>query len=215
MKRFSLILVAAFAAAAVAGAQQAAAPFAPGQADGLQQELSAVLQEMSAAQLGTLSVADLVKVASRLSIARQKLAYVQHARMASMMFPGAGQFLTGDSLGGSLYLAGDLAIVAGVLIGGYFLLPPDLQFAQTDYLNNHFSDIRGKWEAHSFMEYLPTLGVMAGGMLLKGLLGHFSAVNAAKEARQNIADGKITFTPNFGRMGRGGMGMGLGMRMRM
>jgi hypothetical protein len=208
MKRLCIILVAVLAVATAAGAKQNAA------IGGVQEEISAVLQEMSADQIGTLSVADLVKVASRVSIAEQKTAYVQRARMASMMFPGAGQFMTGDTLGGSLFLLGDIAVMAGAMVGSYFLLPSDLQFTGTDYLNNHFDVIKAKWEAHSFMDYLPAFGVMAGGMLLKGILGHFSAVNAAGEARQNIADGKITFTPSFGFLG-GRFGMGMGMRMKM
>jgi hypothetical protein len=206
MKRLCIVLVAALAAAAMAGAKGQAAPA------GMQAELSAALTEMSSDQLGALTVADLVKVAERVSIAEQKVAYVQRARMASMMFPGVGQFITGDTLGGSLFVLGDVAIMAGALIGGYFLLPTDLQFTQTDYLNTSFTTLKGKWEGHTFMEYLPTFGVMAGGMLLKGILRHFSAVSAASEARQNIADGKITFTPNFALLGRGFM---MGMRMRM
>ena len=208
MKRFCFVLIAALAAAAAAGAQEAAPPA------GTQEELNAALQEISAAQIGTLSVADLVKVATRVSIVEQKIAYVQKVRMASMMFPGAGQFITGDALGGTLYTIGDLAIIAGTLIGGYFLLPPDLQFTQTDYLNTSISTIMTRLEGHTVINYLPTFGVMAGGMLLRGILGHFSAVNAASEARKNIADGKITFTPNFGFIGRG-FQMEMGVRMRM
>jgi hypothetical protein len=211
MKRFCIVLVVVLAAAAATGAQETAAPPA---ADGVQAELSAALQEMSAAQIGTLSVADLVKVAARVSIAEQKIAYVQKVRMASMMLPGAGQFITGDTLGGSLFVIGDVAIMAGAMIGSYFLLPGDLQFTGTDYLNTPFSTIRTRWEGHTFMEYLPAFGVMAGGMLLKGILGHFSAVSAAGEARKKIADGSITFTPNFAFMGRG-FGMGMTMHMRM
>ncbi len=218
MKRFCIVLVAALAAAAAAGAQEAAAPSASPAPGALQAELSAALQEMSGAQLGTLTVGDLVKVASRISIAEQKIAYVQRARRASMMFPGAGQFMTGDALGGSLFAAGDLAIVAGALVGAYFLLPGDLQIgngiggASTNYLYDSFTTIQARWENHNLVDYLPSFGVLAGGMILKGILGHFSAVNAASEARKNIADGKITFTPNFGFMNRGFM---MGMRMRM
>jgi hypothetical protein len=214
MKRFFIVLVAVLAAVAAAGAQEKAAPA------GTQAELNAALQELSAAELGTLTVADLVKVAERVSVAEQKVAYVQRARMASMMLPGAGQFMTGDALGGSLFLIGDIAIMAGAMIGSYLYLPPNLLIGDgvggttTNYLTDSFAVMKARFEGHSFMEYLPSMGFMAGGMILKGILGHFSAVSAAGEARKNIADGKITFTPNFGFMGRGFM-MGMGMRMKL
>jgi hypothetical protein len=52
---------------------------------------------------------------------------------------------------------------------------------------------------------------MAGGMLLDCLLRMASAGHAAGLARKNIAEGKITFEPEAGFMGRGFM---MGMRVR-
>ena len=67
---------------------------------------AAALQDLSSTQVGTLTVGDMVKIAERVSIAEQKLHYVQKVRMASLMHPGAGQFMTGDAVGGALFLAG-------------------------------------------------------------------------------------------------------------
>lgn len=205
MKRTIIAMVLSAALAAAAFAQEKAPD-----SSGFQQELSAALQDMSGTQLGTLTVGDLEKIAGRVSIVVQKIHYVKKARRASFMHPGAGQFMTGDALGGSLFLAGGLAIVTGTLLGAYFLLPSNVQFSGLDYLHAPMGSIRTTWQSNSIMDYLPSIGVLAGGMVLKAILGHFSAVNAESRARANIAEGKVTFTPNLGMMGPG---FGMGMRM--
>ncbi|MGA2975535.1 MAG: hypothetical protein ABSF77_09525 [Spirochaetia bacterium] len=206
MKRIIIAAVIAAAFVATAFSQEtAAAPIS------VQQELRAALQELSAAQLGTLTVGDLEKVAERVSIATQKIQYVQKARMASFMLPGAGQFMTGDALGGSLFVAGDLTVAAGTLLGAYFLLPTNVQFSSLNWFTAPLSNVRTTFESNSFVQYLPSLGVMAGGMLLTAVLRHFSAGIAARDAWQNIQNGKVTFTPTLGFLDRG---FGVGMRMR-
>jgi hypothetical protein len=177
----------------------------------MQQELTMALEQMSATQIGTLTVGDLLKAAERVSLASQKIHYVQRARMASMMLPGTGQFMTGDALGGSLYLTADLAVMAGTMIGAYYLLPANVQFMSFDYMNRPMADIHTTWLSNNISSYLPSLGVMAGGMVLKGVLGHFAAQGAAARARKNIADGTVTFTP---RLGFFDSGFGMGMMMR-
>jgi hypothetical protein len=191
MKRTWLVIAAIAAFAACAGAQQALSPA------GMQAELGAALQEMSASQLGTLTVGDLTRLAARISIAEQQRRYIQRARTASWHLPGAGQLMTGDTLGGSLFLAGDAAVIAGTLIGAYLLLPSSVQFSSLDYFNDPISTIRSRWEGNSILNYLPSCGILLGGMIVKHILGHFSAEEAVKRARQNIAEGTVTFTPNF------------------
>ncbi len=206
MKRVCLVIAVIAAMAVGAGAQQALSP------TGLQTALGAALQEMSASQLGTLTVGDLAQLAARISIAEQQDHYVRKARNASWLFPGVGQFMTGDTLSGSLYLAGGVAVIAGTLIGAYLLLPSNVQFASTDYFHDPLSTIRSRWEGNSIVDYLPSAGFMLGGMILKAILGHFSAEDAAKRARQNIDDGTVTFTPNLEFLG--GREPGIGLRMR-
>ena len=210
MKKILIVLAIACAAAGAAGAEQM---MSPASTPGLEAELTAALQDLGATPLGTLTVGDLAKVAARLSIAEQKAGYVRRAQMASMMMPGAGQFLTGDTAGGVLFLAGDLVVAAGSMIGAYLFLPDNVKMGAggLDYMNNPISTIKARWEGNSAMDYLPSVGIMAGGMLLKGLLCHFSARSATVTALKNIADGTITFTPNFGFMGRG---FGMGMQMK-
>jgi hypothetical protein len=197
--------------AGLAFAQDAAAAPVNGPAP-MAGELLGALQDLSVAQIGALTVGDLAQVAARLSVASQRLAYVNRAAISSMIMPGAGQFMTGDTLGGVLFMTGNLALVAGTLAGVYFLLPADLQFTSLDYYTAPFSTIKATYESHSMQEYLPAAGVMAGGMLARALLAHVSARLATEEARENIAKGKVTFQP---RMDFRNGGFMMGMRMRM
>jgi hypothetical protein len=205
MKHWTLLAAIAALAVAVPNvhAQQAAAP------EGIPAGMGAWLQAMSAEQLGTLTVEDLVKLAERISVSEQEARYVQRARAASRFVPGAGQFMTGDTLGGALFLGGDIALAAGTLIGAYLLLPANVQFSSVNYLDDPIASIRSRWEANSISSYLPSFGVCLGGMILKHILGHFASIEAAKSARKNIADGKVTFTPNFDFLGRPGIGLGM------
>ncbi len=205
MKKILLVFTVLCAAAAFAAAQDQGSQ-APGD------DLTAALQEISAAQLGTLTVADIVRVAGRMSVAAQAQAYVRHAAVSSLVLPGAGQFMTGDTLGGVLFLAGDLAVITGTVLGWYFLLPANLQFTSLDYLNTPIETIRTTWHSHTINDYLPSFGVAVGGMALRGILGYVSARLASKEARNNIASGKVQFTPRLGFTGNGFM-MGFGLRM--
>jgi hypothetical protein len=217
MKRTLVILL---GLAVAAGAF--AAPWQPRQSE-LQKELAQILAQSSSEQLGTMTIADVEKLAGEVSVAVQKAHYVQRARMASFMLPGAGQLMTGDALGGSLFLVTDIALFAGTIVGAYYLLPANVQIGGAsglDYLNTPMVGIKNAWEANTLLGYLPSIGVMAGGMILRGILGVWSSKTAAEDARQAIADGKVTFEPDFfplfGMMGPGGgPGMGMGMMMRM
>jgi hypothetical protein len=163
-------------------------------------------------ELGALSYGQLREVAGRLSVARQKDRFVARSKAMSFMIPGSGQFLNKDYGSGAAFLAADLAVVAGTLVGAYYLLPDDLRFQQMDYLNTSFNDIHDAWRAHSFTDYLPSLGVLAGGGVLKAILGQFSSMHAGRLARRNIDAGKITFEPNLLALPDGGLMMGLGWR---
>ena len=163
-------------------------------------------------ELGALSYGELRELAGRFSVARQKDRFVARSKARSFIMPGSGQLLNKDYGSGAAFLAADLAVVAGTLIGAYYLLPDDLQFRQLDYFNTSWSGIRTAWEGHSFMDYLPSMGLLAGGGVVKAILGQLSATHAGKLARRNIDGGKITFEPDLLFLPDGGMMMGLGWR---
>ncbi len=183
----------------------------------LNAEIAAILDQSGQSQLGTMTVAELQRIAGQISIAIQKEEYVRRAGAASMMLPGLGQFRTGDSLNGSLFLAGDIVLFAGTLVGAYFLLPSNVQFASMDYLNTPLSSIRSTWESNTIIDYAPAIGVAAAGMAAQMLLRWISSRNAREDARQAVESGKVTFEPElvplFDPLGRGGM-PGVGMRLR-
>jgi hypothetical protein len=179
----------------------------------LTNEVNAILEHSSSAQISAMSLGDFEKIAGQISIAYQKYDYIQRSRAASLMLPGLGQFKNGDALGGSLFLAGDLAVVAGTLVGAYFLLPSNVQFGSLDYLNAPLATWRTTWQSNSLLSYLPSAGVLLGGMLVQGALRWISAENAMSEARRSIASGKVTFEPKLVPV-VGPMGMGMMMRFR-
>ncbi len=90
-------------------------------------------------ELGALSYGELRELAGRLSVALQKDRFVARSKAMSFMMPGSGQFLNKDYGSGAAFLATDLAVVAGTLIGAYYLLPDDLRFQQLDYFNTSFA----------------------------------------------------------------------------
>lgn len=180
------------------------------------QALKLLLAENGGKKLNALTAAEVRKALDVVSVARQQQAYVSRSEMASLFVPGAGQFMNKAPAAGSLYLAGDLAIAAGSLVGAYFLLPSDLQFGQTNYFTDTYSSIETKWKNHSFVDYLPSAAVMFGGMVLDHVLRHFSAENAGDLARKNIKDKKVTFRPEPFMVipGPHGPRMGFGMGFR-
>ena len=180
----------------------------------LQDEIEAILDEYSETAISDLTFGQIEDIMGRLSVPMQEAAYVKRSKMASMIIPGAGQFINGEALSGTLFLVADVAVAAGTMVGAYFLLPSELHFDQLDYLNSSHTEIKTAWktamENATLAEMLPLAGVMTGGMLLHHLVSGFSARNAGQLARENIESGKVTFEPklNFG----GKMGMGFSMK---
>jgi len=164
------------------------------------------------AELGSLSYGELREQAGRLSVALQKDRFVARSKAMSYMLPGSGQLLNKEYGSGAAFLATDLVLGVGTLVGTYFLLPADLRFNELNYFDTPFNVIRDTWEGHTFMDYLPSMALMAGGAVLRAILGQFSAAHAEKLARRNIDGGKIDFTPDLLLQPGGGMMMGLGWR---
>jgi len=174
----------------------------------MEQELEAAASELSSGQVGALTMDDIEKIAFHLSIAVQKERYVQRMRNASFALPGLGQFMAGDTLGGWLFIAWDVTVLAGTLVSAYLVLPANVQFSSLDYLNSSLSTIRNAWLSNSLLSYLPLVGVIAGGVILETVLRYVSADNAERTAQKNIEEGKVTFQPTLD-FGDGGLGLGM------
>ena len=179
----------------------------------LEQQLEAVLSAKESSVLGDFTVGEAQELLGEISIAYQKAAYVSKSRAASFMLPGMGQFMNDDPGAGALFLSLDLLTGVGTLLGAYFLLPNELQFDQLNYFKDSYDTIENRWKQQSFVDLLPSLGVLAGGGLVQVILRGVSSNHAAKLAEQKIAAGEITFEPKLSILpgGPGAMGFGMGM----
>ena len=180
----------------------------------LERQLEAALAEKEGSVLGDMTVGEAQDLLGEISIAYQKAAYVAKSRAASLMLPGMGQFMNDDPGTGALFLSLDVLTGVGTLLGAYFLLPDELQFDQLRYFKDSFQDIENAWKAQSFVDLLPTIGVLAGGGLVQVILRGVSSNHAAKLAEERITAGEITFEPKLSVLpvGPGAMGFGMGMK---
>ena len=151
------------------------------------------------------TVNDLLAVAEQVSVQRQEHAYVMHAAGASMMVPGGGQFVVGETGRGIAHLTAGLAIAGGAATGAWFLLPDELTsiLGDSSEVKTYFED----WQP----DLLPAAGVIAGGTLLYTINTIWSARAAARSASDQIASGDVVFEPNLAIVGAG---FGLGGRIR-
>ena len=185
------------------------------------EEVAAILPAVENAPIGEFTLNELREVALDLSIPFQKMQFVKKSKVASAILPGFGQYMNKDPLSGTLFLLSNIAVTAGTLVGAYYLLPDELQFESLDYFNDSRSTIHERWENQSAEDLLPSLGVIAAGVVVNGAVRLFSAAHAGKLAQKNIAEGKIQFEPklmlpvfdSFGGHGFKPGCFGLGMRM--
>jgi hypothetical protein len=173
--------------------------------------VAAIAADRGTSDLGSLNVTDFEKVVARLSVAMQQEAWVHGSAMASLALPGLGQFLNRDPLAGSLYLAGDAAVAAGTLLGAYFLLPANVQIQQVNWFTAPIGTLETAFKSNSLVDYLPSIGVMAAGVVVDAVLRCFSASGAARLAEQKVLDGTVSFEPVLITSGKG---MGLGVKIR-
>ena len=161
------------------------------------EEAAEVLEAVDNTSIGEFTLNEMKELALDLSIPFQKMQYVKKSKIASFILPGVGQYLNDDPLGGTLFLVSDLAITTGTLIGAYYLLPDELKFDRLNYFRDSSAAINERWENQSFMDMLPTMGVVAAGIVVSGVIRLLSATHAGKLAQKNIAEGKIQFEPKL------------------
>ena len=166
--------------------------------DPLGRDLDAFAAELGDKKVGDLDGPALAALAQKLRTAAFERAYVSHVAAMSFMMPGAGQFATGNPGTGAAFLAAQLAVAGGTMAGAYFLLPADLRFDRLDYLGSPLATLKTTWENHSVMDYLPSFGLMAAGMIVDMPLRFFSSHDAAADARAAVKAGKVTLETRIG-----------------
>jgi len=168
-----------------------------------------ILLSISEKKIADLTVADLEAIASAKSIERQKRHYVEGAAVGSFLIPGVGQFMTGDKVGGSLRLAGQLALVAGTMYGAWLLLPSE--FRGSNLSRGERRDLVQNYKDNGERNRLyASAAVMTGGFALSVIHSVWAATDAKKQATENINAGKVTFKPS---LYIGAHGMGPSIRM--
>jgi hypothetical protein len=198
-----------FTALALAAASAFAFPF-PGTPRGagyFSAELKALESEYGSRALADVKVSDLIPVAGRLDVARQKDFYVMMAGGLSFGWPGAGQFLSGDWAGGTLHTGIHLGVTTASLAWAHSLLPADLRWGNLDYLNTKNDAIETAWKSHPVSEYFPAIGALAVGGVVDLALRFWSSKDAQATAKAQVDAEKVTFEPRFD-----GGHWGLGMR---
>ncbi|MFW6288571.1 MAG: hypothetical protein ACOC2Q_02190 [Spirochaetota bacterium] len=180
-------------------------------------EAEEILDDYSGRVPAELTFGEIEELAGELSIPAQKAVYVAKSTVASLIIPGMGQFMNGDAVAGSLFLAGDLLIAAGTFVGVYYLMPEALRFDQLDYLDTPKSQVKSTWETElgnlTLRDALPIAGVVTGGVILDHLLSRASAKHAGALARERIASGAVEFEPRPEIIIMAGGRFGLGMSM--
>ncbi len=186
------------------------------------EEAAVILEAAGNSPIGEFTLIEMKEVALDLSIPFQKMQYVKKSKITSAIFPGIGQFMNDDPVSGTFFLLTDIAVTTGTLIGAYYLLPDELQFDRLNYFRDSSAAINERWDNQSFMDMLPTMGVIAGGIVVSGIVRLISATHAGKLAQKNIAEGKIKFEPKLilpafdsseehgSNQGGFGLGMGIG-----
>lgn len=185
------------------------------------EEAAEVLESVNNTSIGELTLIEMKEVALDLSIPFQKMQYVKKSKIASAIFPGIGQFMNEDPASGTFFLLTDIAVTTGTLIGAYYLLPDELKFNRLNYFRDSSATIDERWENQSFMDMLPSMGVIAGGIVVSGIVRLISATHAGKLAQKNIEDGKVQFEPKLilpafdsseeHSSNQGGFGLGMGI----
>lgn len=170
--------------------------------------VAALAQGREESKLSAMSVSDVEEAAARLSVAMKQEAWIRGSGVASLALPGLGQLLNRDPLGGSLYLAGSVALAAGTLAGAYFLLPDGVR---GNWFTTPIGDIEDAFAGHGLVDYLPSLGVMAAGAVADAVLRCVSAKGAACLAERKVLDGTISFDPVLITSGEG---LGFGVRFK-
>ncbi len=158
-------------------------------------ELSSLLEPREGVAVGDLKVRDVRELLAESSVRIQEVQFVTDVRRISWFMPGAGNFKAGDKQSGAAYLTANIVITAGTLVGAYFLLPSELRFDHTDYVGDSYQEIETAWKSQSLTDFLPSIGVLAGGFAVRALLGYFASQSAERAAIEGIRDGRIRFEP--------------------
>jgi hypothetical protein len=161
----------------------------------LEKEIREDLSAASDIPISEITVGDITALFNKYSLVKQQQRYIKKAELKSFLVPGWGQFSIGDKLNGFLFMGTHILLKSGTILGSYFLLPNQVRFSSINYFTAPAGSIEAAWKNLSFMDLLPALGAYGAGTLACMLIRKAAAAHAGKTARENITEGKVTFTP--------------------
>lgn len=199
MQRIMIAALLAALAVAAAGAEEprerAQDAVRVERADLALRELSSLLESREGSALGEVRIRDVRDLLAEASVRMQELQFLGEVRQSSLMMPGVGHLKAGDNGRGAAYLAANVVLTAGTLVGAYFLLPAEVRFDEVSYFTDSYQEIETAWKGQSLVDMLPSIGALAGGFAVRGLLGYFAAESAGHVAAARIRAGEIRFEP--------------------
>ena len=163
----------------------------------MRSEIGLIETDYDTKSFAEFTVKDLMTVRDRLSVAAQKDHYVNRIATESYSFPGWTIRGRGHR-GRACFLTLDIAVIAGTLVAAYYLLPADLRFDRVNYFGDSASTISNAWNGHSFTDFLPMIGAVAGGFVIDQIVRHFASTHARREATRAVDLQRVTFTPQIG-----------------
>ncbi len=167
--------------------------------------ISTWVEKNGAVPWSQVPVAELAALDNAKSVLSQELRYVYGAAISSYILPGLGQFKVGDTAGGVLHLTGQLALVAGTAYGAWALLPESLKSSSLNHSERH--TLMKDYLENDFNAVAPSLGILAGGLVLSSIHSMWAASDAKDQALENVRDGTVDFEPVA-------LGLGFGLRMK-
>lgn len=214
MSRTRTLVIAMLIAVAAVAAAEEKAHIAPERTEAYFETITEFTLANADEAAGSITIGEYRTLLARLSVLQQEADYIRKTAASSFLFPGAGHIANGAAGLGILFGTGELLISAGTLVGAYALLPETVQFGQLNYFTDSFAAIEAQWKNLSFMDVLPSMGVLAAGSLIDMIYRGFVSRNAADLARERIDSGDKEFEPEVGLLlGAAGMPM-VGMRHR-
>ena len=169
-----------------------------------EQELQDRISQIGTETLGDLTLDELLELSELYARFEAEQRFLKSADFSTYFLSGLGHFMAGDTLGGIIFLVGDLGISAGTILGAHALLPVSLQVQNMNYFDTSYTEIETAWQSQNFKSMLPAIGVAALGAILQQVYRGIAANHARQQAERALRRGQIHLTvePAEARLGR-------------
>ena len=158
-------------------------------------EVIEILEDAGDLPLADLTVSDLLRVIDLASVVHQQQRHVGKSAGLSLIVPGLGQYVNGETGRAFGFFAANLAIKGTAAAFGYILMPASVRFANLNYLQTPIADIETRWKNLTAAEFLPSAAVAASGFILSAIVRHIASRDARDLAMQALEDDTVVFEP--------------------